>query len=93
MLLSGDENEMRGQLSDILEGYREFADFDPRELWLVEALRTLRIMHYNAWIAKRWEDPAFPRAFPWFTESRTWEEHVLVLREQAALLQEAPIQV
>jgi Ser/Thr protein kinase RdoA (MazF antagonist) len=93
MLLSGDENEMRGQLSDILEGYREFADFDPRELWLVEALRTLRIMHYNAWIAKRWEDPAFPRAFPWFTESRTWEEHVLVLREQAALLQEAPLQV
>jgi len=93
MLLSGDENEMRKQLSDLLEGYEEFADFDLRELWLVEALRTLRIMHYYAWIARRWEDPAFPRAFPWFTDTRTWEEHVLSLREQAALLEEPPLQL
>lgn len=93
MLLSGDENEMRGQLSDLLEGYTEFADFEPREMWLVEALRTLRIIHYHAWIARRWEDPAFPLAFPWFPEVRTWEDHVLSLREQAALLQEAPLQV
>jgi Ser/Thr protein kinase RdoA (MazF antagonist) len=93
MLLSGDDNEMRVQLSDLLDGYQEFADFDPRELWLIEALRTLRIMHYNAWIARRWEDPAFPRAFPWFAENRTWEEHVLTLREQAALLQETPLQI
>ncbi len=93
MLLSGEEDEMRVQLSDLLDGYREFADFDPRELWLVEALRTLRIIHYHAWIARRWDDPAFPRAFPWFPENRNWEDHVLTLREQAAMLQEAPLQV
>lgn len=93
MLLSGDEDEMRRQLSDILDGYQDFADFDYRELWLVEALRALRIIHYYAWIARRWDDPAFPMAFPWFSETRTWEEHVLTLKEQAAALQEAPMQV
>jgi Ser/Thr protein kinase RdoA (MazF antagonist) len=93
MLLSGSEDEMRGQLTDLLDGYREFADFDTRELWLIEALRTLRIMHYQAWIARRWEDPAFPRAFPWFEETRNWEDHILALREQAAHLQEGPLQL
>ena len=78
---------------DLLDGYREFADFDTRELWLIEALRTLRIMHYQAWIARRWEDPAFPRAFPWFEETRNWEDHILALREQAAHLQEGPLQL
>jgi Ser/Thr protein kinase RdoA (MazF antagonist) len=93
MLLSGSEDEMRGQLADLLDGYREFADFDTRELWLIEALRTLRIMHYQAWIARRWEDPAFPMAFPWFEETRNWEDHILALREQAAHLQEGPLQL
>ena len=93
MLLSGSEDEMRGQLTDLLDGYREFADFDARELWLIEALRTLRIMHYQAWIARRWEDPAFPRAFPWFEDTRSWEDHILALREQAAHLQEGPLQL
>jgi len=91
MLLSGSDDEMRLQLSEILEGYEEFLDFDTRELWLVEALRTLRLMHYSAWIAKRWDDPAFPKAFPWFEGTRYWEDHILALREQAALLQERPL--
>jgi len=91
MLLAGDDDEMRAQFSEILEGYRTFADLDLRQLWLVEGLRTLRIMHYAAWIARRWSDPAFPKAFPWFEETRYWEEHVLTLREQAALLQEPPL--
>jgi len=91
MLLAGDDDEMRAQFSEILEGYRTFANLDLRQLWLVEGLRTLRIMHYAAWIARRWSDPAFPKAFPWFEETRYWEEHVLTLREQAALLQEPPL--
>ena len=91
MLLSGDREEMTRQLADVLDGYRAFADFDSAELAMIEALRTLRMVHYAAWLARRWEDPAFPRAFPWFAENRYWEEHVLALREQAALMQEPPL--
>ena len=93
MLLSGDRREMEVQLTDVLSGYAEFHEFDFRELRLVEVLRTLRIMHYEAWIARRWTDPAFPRAFPWFEENRHWEEHLLTLREQAALIDELPLQI
>lgn len=93
MLISGERHEMQAQLADILEGYRQFHDFDFRELRLIEPLRTLRIMHYAAWLARRWDDPAFPRAFPWFNTSRYWEEHVLSLREQAGLLNEAPLEL
>jgi len=75
-----------------LTGYTEFNEFDSRELHLVEALRTLRIMHYAAWIARRWEDPAFKRAFPWFDSRRYWDEHVLTLREQVALMLEPPLE-
>ncbi len=88
MLISGERHEMQTQLIDIMEGYLQFRDFDHRELLLIEPLRTLRIMHYAAWLARRWEDPAFPRAFPWFNTPRYWEEHVLSLREQAGLLGE-----
>jgi Ser/Thr protein kinase RdoA (MazF antagonist) len=88
LFLSGTRDEMGRQLADILEGYEQFHDFDYRELRLIEALRTLRMIHYTAWIARRWEDPAFPRAFPWFTENKYWEEHVLALREQRAALDE-----
>lgn len=91
MLLSGEREERALQLSDIVAGYEDFHDFDRRELHLVEALRTLRIMHYAAWLARRWEDPAFPAAFPWFGSDRYWEEHLLALREQAAALQEPPL--
>jgi Ser/Thr protein kinase RdoA (MazF antagonist) len=88
MLISGDRHEMQSQLMDIMEGYSQFRDFDHRELQLIEPLRTLRIMHYAAWLARRWDDPAFPQAFPWFNTPRFWEEHVLSLREQASLLDE-----
>jgi Ser/Thr protein kinase RdoA (MazF antagonist) len=66
MLLSGERPDMVRQLSDLLAGYEDFFEFDPRELYLVEALRTLRLIHYSAWLARRWDDPAFPVAFPWF---------------------------
>lgn len=91
MLLAGDRPRMTAQLADVLEGYTQFRDFDPRELNLLEALRTLRMLHHAAWLARRWEDPAFPRAFPWFASPRYWEDHILALREQAALLQEPPL--
>jgi Ser/Thr protein kinase RdoA (MazF antagonist) len=86
MLLSGEQEEMRSQLEDLLEGYQTFYDFDRGSAILIEPLRTLRIMHYAAWIARRWHDPAFPLAFPWFDSPRYWEEHILSLREQAAAL-------
>jgi len=93
MLLSGDRHEMQGQLIDILEGYEQFVVFDTRELQLIEPLRTLRIIHYAAWLARRWHDPAFPLAFPWFNTPRYWEDHILALREQAGLMSEPPIAV
>lgn len=93
MLLSGERAEMAQQLSDLLQGYEDFHPFNRQELRLVEALRTLRMMHYAAWLARRWSDPAFPLAFPWFGSDRYWEEHVLSLREQAAALDEPPLEV
>jgi Ser/Thr protein kinase RdoA (MazF antagonist) len=93
MLLSGDRASMTRQLSDVLAGYEDFHDFDPRELHLLEALRTLRLIHYSAWLARRWDDPAFPAAFPWFNTQRYWQDRILELKEQIALMQEAPLQV
>jgi Ser/Thr protein kinase RdoA (MazF antagonist) len=84
---------MQLQLGEILEGYEQFRELDYREIQLIEALRTLRMIHYAGWLARRWDDPAFPRAFPWFNTPRYWEEHILALREQAALLQEPPLVV
>jgi len=91
MFLSGDREEQAPQLACLLEGYGEFRRFDARELHLVEALRSLRMMHYAAWLARRWDDPAFKQAFPWFDTPRYWDEHVLALREQTALVQEPPL--
>ena len=93
MLLSGSRQEMGEQFAQLLEGYGQFADFDPRELILVESLRTLRMIHYSAWLARRWEDPAFPHSFPWFTEPRYWENQVLALREQQAAIAEGPLEM
>ncbi len=93
MLLSGDRDAMRTQLGHVLEGYTGFCSFDPRELHLVEALRTLRMIHHSGWLAKRWGDPAFPASFPWFAHPRYWEDQVLALREQAALLDEPPLEI
>jgi Ser/Thr protein kinase RdoA (MazF antagonist) len=91
MLLSGDARAMSLQMEDVLAGYEDFCEFDPRELHLIEALRTLRLIHYSAWLARRWHDPAFPAAFPWFGTQRYWQDRVLELREQIAAMQEAPI--
>jgi Ser/Thr protein kinase RdoA (MazF antagonist) len=87
MLLSGEPDEMEVQLGHLLRGYAAFFDFDFRELHLIEPLRALRMIHYSAWLAVRWGDPAFPRAFPWFNTQRYWEDQVLGLREQLAALQ------
>jgi len=88
MLLSGERASMEAQLRAILAGYERFRLFDPRELQLVEALRTLRLIHYAAWIARRWDDPAFPAAFPWFGTQRYWQDRILELREQVGALSE-----
>ncbi len=88
MLLSGEAEEMGRQFGHVLSGYEMFREFDDRELQLVEALRTLRLLHHSAWLARRWDDPAFPAAFPWFATRRYWEERILELREQIALMQE-----
>ncbi|WP_085315880.1 serine/threonine protein kinase [Derxia lacustris] len=93
MLLSGDRAAMTMQLSDVLAGYEDFCDFDRRELHLVEALRTLRLIHYSAWLAQRWSDAAFPAAFPWFGTVKYWQDRILELREQIALMDEPPLVV
>lgn len=91
MFLSGNRVEQTPQLAELLAGYTEFRDFNAAELNLIEALRTLRLMHYAAWLARRWEDPAFKVGFPWFGGRRYWDEHVLALREQIALMDEEPL--
>ena len=93
MMLAGERQERLGQLSELMEGYQEFHDFDRRELALIEGLRSLRLLHYSAWLARRWDDPAFPMSFPWFANERYWGDQILALREQLAALDEAPLQL
>ncbi len=93
MFLNGERHERQLQLSELVEGYSEFCDFDPSQLRWIESLRTLRLVNYAAWLARRWEDPAFPHAFTWFNTERYWAEHILELREQLAALQEEPLQL
>jgi Ser/Thr protein kinase RdoA (MazF antagonist) len=88
MLLSGSHAEREMQLGQVLTGYTQFMEFDVTELALIEPLRTLRLMHYSAWLARRWDDPAFPVNFPWFNTQRYWEEQLQYLREQLAALDE-----
>lgn len=91
MLLSGSRQEMQAQLCDILLGYEDFCTFNSAELHLIEALRSLRLLHYSAWLAQRWSDPAFQQAFPWFGTQRYWQDRILEMREQIALMDEAPL--
>ena len=91
MLLSGSQQEMRTELRDLLAGYEQFLPFDRREIELIEPLRALRMIHYSAWLARRWHDPAFPKAFPWFAEPRYWEEHYRALDEQLAAVVGPPL--
>jgi Ser/Thr protein kinase RdoA (MazF antagonist) len=91
MLLSGSPDEQQGSWEKLMAGYEAFATFDYRELRLIEPLRALRMLHHTAWIVSRWQDPAFPRAFPSVVESRFWETHLQQLREQLAQLAEPPM--
>jgi len=91
MWLAGDRSTMQAQLVPIIDGYREFNDFDESELVLIEALRTLRLIHYSGWLAQRWDDPAFPQSFPFFNTQRYWQDQILALREQAAALDEGTV--
>ena len=93
MLLAGERQERLRQISELIDGYQEFHDFAPRELALIEGLRSLRLIHYSAWLARRWDDPAFPASFPWFGSERYWGEQVLTLREQLAALDEEPLRL
>ena len=91
MFLSGDRQYQTARLADLLDGYTQFFDFNPAELHLVEALRTMRMIYHPGWLASRWQDPAFPISFPWFNTLQYWEQQVLDLREQSALMDEMPL--
>jgi Ser/Thr protein kinase RdoA (MazF antagonist) len=91
MFLSGDAASQQSSWAAIMEGYELFGEFDYAELTLVEALRSLRILHHASWIAHRWGDPAFPRAFPWFSDARFWERHISDLFEQLSAMDDPPI--
>ena len=93
MMLSGDRNQRQAQLLELVEGYNEFHHFRASELELVESMRTMRLMNYAAWLARRWEDPAFPKNFPWFNTERYWAEHIQELREQLFLLDEPALRL
>jgi Ser/Thr protein kinase RdoA (MazF antagonist) len=93
MMLAGERHERLSQLAELVDGYQEFHDFDSRELPLIEGLRSLRLMHYSAWLARRWDDPAFPMSFPWFGSERYWGEQILILREQLSAMDEEPLRL
>jgi len=93
MLLSGDRVQQEAQLCEIREGYEMFCEFPTEQVPLIETMRTLRQLHYSAWLASRWDDPAFPHNFPWFGQERYWSEHLLALKEQLSALQEAPLRL
>ncbi|CAJ0992203.1 Stress response kinase A [Sodalis praecaptivus] len=93
MLLNGDRRDRLYQLSLLLDAYAEFMDFDPRELALIEPLRAMRMIHYLAWVSRRWGDPAFPRSFPWMVEAEFWSQQTALFIEQATLLQQPPLQL
>jgi Ser/Thr protein kinase RdoA (MazF antagonist) len=93
MLLAGSAQEMRTEMHDLLKGYEQFLPFDRREIALIEPLRALRMIHYSAWLARRWHDPAFPLAFPWFAEPRYWEQHYRALEDQLRTVLEPPLEL
>ena len=93
MLLSGNREDQESILSDLLDAYSMFCSFDAQTIVMIEPLRTLRMIHHAAWIGRRWNDPAFPLAFPWFNGIKYWSDHVLSLREQLAMLDELPLSV
>ncbi|QFU24722.1 serine/threonine protein kinase [Shewanella eurypsychrophilus] len=88
MMITGDSSQRQLQLEILLEAYEEFCEFDAKELKLIEPLRAMRMLHYNAWLSRRWDDPAFPMNFPWYAEERYWEQQILAFKEQLAVLDE-----
>lgn len=90
MLLSGDKDTYRQQVNALLKGYETMTEFDDRELALIEPLRTLRMIHHSAWLARRWDDPAFPAAFPWFGQAAYWQQQTQILREQTGAMRTGP---
>ncbi|MDX1589944.1 MAG: serine/threonine protein kinase [Oleiphilaceae bacterium] len=93
LLLSGELQEQQMQFAEIIEGYEQFNEFNPRERFLVEPLRTYRVVSQAAWLARRWDDPTFPQHFPWFAHARYWSDHILMLREQLSGLDSPPLQL
>jgi Ser/Thr protein kinase RdoA (MazF antagonist) len=93
MLLAGDRETAARQLKALVDGYEQFHPFRREELRLIEPLRALRLLHYSYWLARRWEDPAFPAAFPWFGTQRYWQDRILELREQTSAMAEPPLSV
>ncbi|MEP0354703.1 MAG: serine/threonine protein kinase [Paraglaciecola sp.] len=93
MMLSGDRQQQFIQMDTLIAAYEEFCDFDSSQLLLIEPLRAMRMIHYMAWLSNRWNDPAFPQAFPWFAEGRYWEQQILALKEQFSALQEPPLKI
>ena len=93
MMLSGDRQQQLLQLDTLIEAYEEFQPFDPGQLALIEPLRAMRMVHYMAWLSRRWDDPAFPRAFPWFADDKYWEGQILALKEQLSAMQEPPLKL
>jgi len=93
MLLGGDSETMNERLDILLEGYEEFREFDQHELLLIEPLRSLRMIHYSAWLSRRWVDPSFQHHFPWFAEPRYWETQILGLKEQLAAINDPPVKI
>lgn len=93
MLVNGDRQEQRIQWDILLEAYSEFSDFDAHELSLIEPLRAMRMVYYLAWVVRRWQDPAFPRSFPWMTDEDFWRRQISIFDEQDKLLQQPPLQL
>ena len=91
MMLSGDRQQQLLQIDTLLMGYEEFFSFESSQLVLIESLRTMRVVNYMAWLCKRWQDPAFPRNFPWFNTEKYWEQQILMLKEQMSALQQPPL--
>jgi len=93
MMLNGDRQQQTLQLDTIISAYEEFREFDHKEFQLIEPLRARRMINYMAWLAKRWNDPAFPRNFSWFATDKYWEQQVLAMKEQISALQEPPLKL
>jgi Ser/Thr protein kinase RdoA (MazF antagonist) len=93
MMLGGDPSEQRYKLELLLEEYQQFCDFDLSQLQLIESLRTMRMVHYMAWLARRWSDPAFPLHFPWFNTDAYWQQQLVVLQNQSLRMQQPPLRL